>query len=108
LSAEVGRRIKGKPVLFVIHCLDGANKASKRTDNYPAHRAFLETAEKFGVRIVMSGPLMTDDGTSPIGSHFVIDAPDRKAVEAFHQADPFYATRVWDKVSIAVFDKKRG
>jgi uncharacterized protein YciI len=36
----------------------------------------------------MSGPLVSDDGKTMIGSLFLIDAPGRLEVEAFNRADP--------------------
>jgi len=33
---------------------------------------------------------MAEDSTTPIGSHFVIEAPDRVTIKAFHRADPFF------------------
>jgi len=95
-------------VLFVIHGFDKADGAAKRKKNYPAHRAHLADAAKWGVTIVMSGPLVADDGSAPIGSHIIIEAPDRKAAEAFHHADPFYGADVWASTSVTAFLKKNG
>jgi hypothetical protein len=44
-----------------------------------------------GVRIVMSGLLEADDGTSMIGSLFLVEAADRATVEKFSQADLFHS-----------------
>ena len=95
-------------MLFVIHGFDKADGAAKRKENYPAHGAHLAGAAKWGVKIVMSGPLTKDDGATPIGSHIVVEAPDRKAAEAFHHADPFYAADVWESTSVTAFLKKNG
>lgn len=70
-------------MLFVIHCLDAADGTPRRMENYPAHKAHLERTAEFGIQIVMSGPLVKDDGESPIGSMFVIEAPNRAAVEKY-------------------------
>ncbi len=95
-------------MLFVIHAFDKANGHPVRMANYDAHKSFLTQDEKYGVRIIMSGPLVADDGETPIGSHFVVEAADRAAVEAFHHADPFYAAGVWESPSITAFVKRRG
>ncbi len=95
-------------MLFVIHGFDRADAPAKREKHFPAHKAFLAEAGKWGVKIVMSGPLTKDDGATPIGSHFVIEAPDRAAVEAFHRADPFFAAQVWEKTEITAFLKRIG
>jgi uncharacterized protein YciI len=43
-----------------------------------------------------------------IGSLFLVEAPDRAAVERFNQADPFHAARIWDKVTITRFNRRQG
>ncbi len=48
---------------------------------HDAHKAFLSDTSPHGVRIVMSGPLVADDGTSMIGSLFLVEAADRATVE---------------------------
>lgn len=95
-------------MLYVIHARDAADAAPKRSTHYPAHKAFLNDAPKFGVTIIMSGPLVADDGETRLGSHFVLEAASRKEVEAFHHADPFYKASVWKDVFITAFLKTIG
>ncbi|MGY4296925.1 uncharacterized protein YciI [Bradyrhizobium sp. i1.4.4] len=73
-------------MLFAIHALDRASALPTRLANYDAHKAFLSDTSRFGVKIVMSGPLVSDDGASMIGSLFLIEAPGRAEVEAFNRA----------------------
>jgi uncharacterized protein YciI len=61
-----------------------------------------------GVAIIISGPLVADDGTSMIGSLMILEAPDRATVEAFNRADPFDAAGIWEKVDINAFVKRQG
>jgi uncharacterized protein len=50
-------------MLFAIYARDHANALEKRLAVYPAHRAYLEQSDQEGsVKIVMSGPLVQDDG----------------------------------------------
>ncbi len=44
-------------MLFAIHALDRAGALPTRLANYDAHKAFLSDTSRFGVKIVMSGPL---------------------------------------------------
>lgn len=92
---------------FVIHAFDKKD-SSIRKDNYPTHLAFLNEASKYGVKIVMSGPLVLDDGVTPVGSHFIIDAADRTKAEAFHHADPFFTAGLWEKTTVIAFLKRIG
>ncbi len=95
-------------MLFAIHALDRAGALPTRLANYDAHKAFLADTSRFGVRIVMSGPLVSDDGGTMIGSLFLIEAPSRAEVEAFNRADPFAAAGIWDKVTITGFLRRQG
>ena len=56
----------------------------------------------------MSGPLVADDGTTMIGSLFLVEAPDRAAVEAFNAADPFKKADIWERVTITGFLRRQG
>ena len=56
----------------------------------------------------MSGPLVADDGTSMIGSLFVVEAADRAAVEKFNHTDPFHAAGIWENVQITGFLRRQG
>lgn len=95
-------------MLFVIHAKDKAGALPIRQANYDAHKAFLSDTSAYGVRIVMSGPLVADDGASMIGSLFVVEAADRAAVERFNGADPFHAAGIWQSVSIDGFLRRQG
>jgi uncharacterized protein len=95
-------------MLFTIHALDRAGALPVRLAHYEAHKAFLQRANDFGLSIVMSGPLIEDDGVTMKGSFFLIDAPNRRVVEAFNAADPFKAADLWQTVSIIAFLRRVG
>jgi uncharacterized protein len=95
-------------MFFVLHSFDKAGALDMREANYEAHKAFLADTSAHRVSIVMSGPLVSDDGKTMIGSLMIVEAADRAAMEAFHRADPFYAAGIWEKVSITGFVKRQG
>jgi uncharacterized protein YciI len=86
---------------YAIHALDHAGALDRRLAHYEAHKAYL--GGPLPVRIVVSGPLLAEDGETMIGSLFIVEAPDRAAVEAFHAADPFKAAGIWARVEITGF-----
>jgi uncharacterized protein YciI len=94
--------------LFALHAIDRPGALPIRLEQYAAHRAFVETHAEHGISIALSGPLQSDDGEVMIGSLFIIEAPDRAAIEAFVQADPFTKAGVWGEVSITRFHKRKG
>ena len=95
-------------MFFVIHATDGKDALSTRAKHYRAHRAHLDEAGRQDVTVLMAGPLVADDGESPVGSLFVIEAKDRAAVDAFTRSDPYHLNGVWERVDVHFFNKKRG
>jgi uncharacterized protein YciI len=92
-------------MLFVIFCLDRAGAEEKRKQAIQKHIDYLATNP---IKVVMSGPLVTDDGARAIGSLFLVDAANRAAVEAFQRADPFFNAGIWETVEVRAFNKRVG
>lgn len=88
---------------YIIHCLDKPDALETRLANYDAHKAYLAKAP---VKIVISGPLVADDGETMIGSCFLVESGSKQDVQAFHDADPFKAAGVWEHVHIHPFLKR--
>jgi uncharacterized protein len=95
-------------MLFVVHALDKKDILPTRAKHYRAHRVHLDRAEEHNVDVVTAGTLVADDGETPVGSIFVIDAADRAAVDAFTRSDPYHQNGVWERVHIHRYNKKRG
>lgn len=94
--------------LFVLHAIDRHEALPQRLEHYAAHRAFVEAQNDYGISVVMSGPLQSDDGETMIGSLFILEAADRSVVEAFVAADPFTHAGVWGEVRIMRFHRRKG
>jgi uncharacterized protein YciI len=95
-------------MLFVVHAIDKTDILPTRAKFYRVHRVHLDEAEQHDVDVVTAGTLVADDGETPVGSIFVIDAKDRAAVDAFTRSDPYHVNRVWETVQIHGYNKKRG
>jgi len=106
-SEPVGQRARRRRdvLLFVIFCIDRDGAAEARRANIQAHMDYVAAAD---VRVVMSGPLVTDEGAAPVGSLLIIDAADRAAAEAFHHNDPLYKAGIWRSTELRAFDKRVG
>ena len=86
---------------FVVHALDKADALERRMGVIADHRAFLDEAPaRHGVRVLLSGPLTSDDGSAMIGSFFLLEAPNRKAIEEMFAGDPLTAADVWGQTHI--------
>lgn len=95
-------------MLFVVHALDRSEALTTRAKHYRAHRAHLDGALTEGLEVVSAGPLVADDGETPIGSLLVFEAENRGAVEGFCRADPYQVNGVWETIQIHAYVKRRG
>src|SRR3974377_2415976 len=95
-------------MLYVVHALDKKNILPTRAKHYRDHRIHLDRAEEHAVDVVTAGTLGADDGETPVGSIFVIDAADRAAVDAFTRRDPYHVNGVWGRVTVARYNQTRG
>jgi len=95
-------------MLFVVHAIDKKDILPTRARHYRDHRIHLDESAKHHVDVVTAGTLVADDGETPVGSIFVIDAKDRAAADAFTRSDPYYVNKVWDRLDIHGYNKKRG
>jgi uncharacterized protein YciI len=95
-------------MLFAIHCLYAKDVAERRQAVYEQHHAHFDNAAAYGVEIKIAGPLVADDGETPVGSLVVVEAPDRAKPEAFVGADPYQVHGIWEKVDVNGFLKRRG
>ncbi|MDJ0824621.1 MAG: YciI family protein [Rhodobacter sp.] len=86
---------------FVVHALDKPDALPRRLEVLAAHRAYLDTAPaRHGVRVLLSGPMTADDGEAMLGSFFLLEAPNRAAVEAMFAEDPIATANVWAAVTM--------
>lgn len=95
-------------MLFVIHATDKKDGLPTRAKFYRDHRIHLDNAEDYDVGVVTAGTLVADDGETPCGSIFVIDARTRTDADNFVHSDPYQINGVWERVQIHGYNKKRG
>lgn len=78
--------------------------AEKRAAAMPAHVEYLNAQTK--IKNIMSGPLMDDEMENVIGSLYLLEAPDRTAIEEFTKGDPLVAANIWKSTEIRAFNKR--
>jgi uncharacterized protein YciI len=59
------------------------------------------------MKILVGGPLTSDDGQSALGSFLIFEAESRKEVEDFVFQDPFFTSGLWESVEILGFRTAR-
>lgn len=93
---------------YVIYAIDNMTSAKDlREQYYPEHRSYLNTCIQNGLNLILSGPLVDSDDTSPIGSIFIIEVSDLQSAESFHKSDPFYIHGVYKTATISPFIRRR-
>jgi len=88
--------------MFFVYCVDKPGHASVRATNRPAH---LEYLGDYADKIVAGGPTLTEDGEGMSGSVFMIDFPDRAAVEAFLADEPYAKAGLFESIIIRPWKK---
>ena len=90
-------------MLFVYSAIDYHDKSELRAKNNAAHVKYVY---EYGLKIVHAGPLVCDDGVSPIGTLIIIDALDRRVAQEFIDNDPYVKAGLFSQISLIAWDKK--
>lgn len=56
----------------------------------------------------MSGPLLTGDGETIVGSLYLVEVEDRTNIDSFLDQDPLTNAEVWDRIDINRFHRRVG
>lgn len=81
---------------FTIQCVDKPDSLELRLATRPKHLDYLN-ANKDAFLLV--GPVLDGEG-KPRGSLYVVDMPDREAVEAFAKGDPYAQAGLFESMVI--------
>ena len=87
---------------FVLYCVDKAGHGHVRAENRPAHLDYLKSNLD---RLLIAGPMTSDDGETVTGSVIIIDAEDRAAAEDFAANDPYTKAGLFESVTISAYRK---
>jgi hypothetical protein len=71
---------------FAILNHDKPNSVDLRMKTRETHLDYLRAA---GSRLMTAGPILADDGQTPIGSLLIVEAEDMKAARRFADDDPY-------------------
>jgi uncharacterized protein YciI len=84
-------------MLWVISCVDKPNTAAIREQHLQPHRDYLQSQK--GI-LVLAGATQSDDGSSAIGSLFIVNVDSRAKAKAFSDGDPFTKNGVFSEIRI--------
>lgn len=87
--------------LFVFQGLDKAEGLELRKATRPAH---LEWVAQLAPRVKIGGPVLAEDGTTPVGSMLVVEAESLGAARALFAQDPYALAGLWAETSVRPFN----
>ena len=90
-------------MLFIYSAIDCHNKLELRAKNNAAHVKYVYN---HGIKIIHAGPLVCDDGVSPIGTLIIVEASNREVVQKFIDNDPYVKAGLFCQISLIAWDKK--
>lgn len=99
-GAALREYYRSKPPQQFIKCLNKPDSLAVRAAALDEHIA---DNRAHADRIRFSGPLLADDGETPVGTIWVIDLPDRAAAEAFLADEPYNRAGLFESVEITRF-----
>ncbi|MSQ85301.1 MAG: YciI family protein [Alphaproteobacteria bacterium] len=84
-------------MLCTIIAHDKPNQVELRMKTRPTH---LEWMDKENPKALFIGPILADDGQTPIGSLFIVDFESLDAAKAFASRDPYAHAGLFQSVMI--------
>jgi uncharacterized protein YciI len=91
--------------LFMMQGFDDAGAAEIRKATRPAH---LEWINGLGDKLKLAGPMLAEDGTSPVGSVIILEAPSMEEAKAIYAEDPYRHAKLWRRIEIRHFSVAAG
>lgn len=83
--------------LFLFYCLDKPGAEDVRLATRAAH---LDWAKENIGKVLLAGPMFSEDGERFVGSIFVVEADSLEAARAMQATDPYVAAGLFERVDI--------
>lgn len=84
-------------MLYACICKDKPNASELRQQTREAH---LEHLRGHAGAIVSAGPLLGDDGSTPVGSLLIVEAESLDAARAMMDADPYAKAGLFERIDV--------
>lgn len=86
---------------FVFQGLDKAGALELRKATRQSH---LDWIGSLAPRVKIGGPMLSDDGATPIGSMLVIEADSLAEARTLFSQDPYALAGLWDSTSVRPYN----
>ena len=83
--------------LFMMQGFDDAGGAEIRKATRPAHLEWIAT---LGDKMKLGGPMLAEDGTTPVGSVIFLEAASLEEAKAIYAEDPYRHAKLWRRIEI--------
>lgn len=83
--------------LYMFHGLDRPGALEVRKATRPAHLAWIETLDP---RVKIGGPMLAEDGATPVGSMLVVEAETLDDAKALFAQDPYALAGLWAETTV--------
>lgn len=87
--------------LYVFQGLDKPGALELRKATRQSH---LDWIGAQAPRVKIGGPMLADDGATPVGSMLVVEAETLDAAKALFAQDPYALARLWASTSVRPFN----
>ncbi len=81
---------------FILYCVDKPNRATLRSTLRVPHLSHISSRQ----HVFRYGGPMLDESGQPRGSLMVLDLPDRAALQAHMEGDPYFGADLFESVTI--------
>lgn len=86
--------------LFMMQGFDDAGGAEIHKATRPAHLEWIAT---LGDKVKLGGPMLAEDGTTPVGSVIFLEAASLEEAKATYAEDPYRHAKLWRRIEIRPF-----
>lgn len=84
-------------MLYACICKDKPNSSETRQQTRETH---LEHLRNHAGAIVSAGPLLGNDGSTPVGSLLIVEADSLEAARAMMEADPYAKAGLFERIDV--------
>lgn len=88
--------------LYIITCIDKPNSLDLRLATRQAH---LDYAQNWVDRMLVGGPLLSDDGQTMQGSMLILDLDDPAQIDDYLANDPYNQAGLFETVTVRRYKK---
>ena len=85
---------------FMMQGFDDAGGAEIRKATRPAHLEWIAT---LGDKVKLGGPMLAEDGVTPVGSVIFLEADSLEDAKAIYAEDPYRHAKLWRRIEIRHF-----